>query len=172
MEPSCLAVLRDELVEMFPHDEDARRLAQQSFTLAELLTQRTDGYRAPEIQGRLAVHGHCHHTSVLGFDADRELIESTGADVDFIPSGCCGMAGAFGFEADKYDVSVAVGEQVLLPTVRDAAETTVVVADGFSCRTQIDDLTDRQPLHLAQVLDGATRARGSTPGVNGSSPPG
>jgi Fe-S oxidoreductase len=88
----------------------------------------------------------------MGFDADRKLIERMGIDADFLDSGCCGLAGSFGFEREHYDISVKIGERRLLPAARDAADDTLVIADGFSCKTQVSQLTNRRPLHLAQVM--------------------
>jgi Fe-S oxidoreductase len=89
----------------------------------------------------------------MGFDADRKLIERMGIDADFLDSGCCGLAGSFGFEREHYDISVKIGERRLLPAARDAADDTLVIADGFSCKTQVSQLTNRRPLHLAQVMN-------------------
>ncbi|MEX2571793.1 MAG: FAD-linked oxidase C-terminal domain-containing protein [Gemmatimonadota bacterium] len=162
LEPSCVAVFRDELCELFPDDPDARRLSQQVFTLAEFLGTRLDGYKPPRMHGKAIVHGHCHHKSVLGFDSYPELLASAGLDVDVLDSGCCGMAGAFGFEKEKYDVSIAAGERVVLPAVRAADAGTMVVADGFSCREQIAQQTERQALHLAEVLQRGIRDAAGT----------
>jgi Fe-S oxidoreductase len=101
------------------------------------------------------VHGHCHHQAVLKMDAQRELMKRAGLDFEVLDSGCCGMAGSFGFEREKYDVSMACGERVLLPAVRAASDETLLIADGFSCREQIAQSTGRRALHLAEVLAGA-----------------
>ncbi len=150
LEPSCVAVFRDEMGNLLPHDEDAKRLGKQMFTLAEFLERR--GYEPPVLYRKAIVHGHCHHMSVMKMDPDEKLLTKLGLDFEILDSGCCGMAGSFGFEADHYEVSVAAGERVLLPAVRSATEGTLVIADGFSCREQIAQLTDRRALHLAQVL--------------------
>jgi FAD/FMN-containing dehydrogenase/Fe-S oxidoreductase len=150
LEPSCLSVLRSDAVELLD-DPRAVDVAQGVFTLAELL-QRTDGWRAPDLTGtHVVVQPHCHQASVLGFEADLALLESTGATIERL-AGCCGLAGNFGVEKGHYDVSVAVAEQQLLPAVRNAAPGAVVLADGFSCRTQLLDLADVTALHLAQLL--------------------
>lgn len=150
LEPSCLAVLRSDAVELLD-DPRAVGVAAGVFTLSELL-QRTDGWRAPDLTGAtLIVQPHCHQASVLGFEADLAVMESTGATIQRL-SGCCGLAGNFGVEKGHYEVSVAVAEQQLLPAVRNAAAGAVVVADGFSCRTQLDDLASVEALHLAQLL--------------------
>ncbi|MCW2801377.1 MAG: FAD-binding oxidoreductase [Aeromicrobium sp.] len=151
LEPSCLSVLRSDAVELLD-DPRAVDVAQGVFTLAELL-QRSDGWSAPDLTGtHVVVQPHCHQASVMGFEADLALLESTGATIERL-AGCCGLAGNFGVEKGHYEVSVAVAEQQLLPAVRNAAPGTVVLADGFSCRTQLLDLADVTALHLAQLLD-------------------
>ncbi len=150
LEPSCLAVLRSDAVELLD-DPRAVDVARGVFTLSELL-QRTEGWQAPDLTGTtLVVQPHCHQASVLGFEADMAVMESTGATIQRL-SGCCGLAGNFGVEKGHYEVSVAVAEQQLLPAVRNATAGAVVVADGFSCRTQLDDLASVKALHLAQLL--------------------
>ncbi|HLJ80240.1 MAG TPA: FAD-linked oxidase C-terminal domain-containing protein, partial [Ktedonobacterales bacterium] len=154
LEPSCISVFRDELVNLFPNDADARRLKEQTFMLSEFLAQKAESYEPPTLRRKALVHGHCHHKSVLGMDAELSLLKQVGLDIEELKSGCCGMAGAFGFErsGEHYDVSIKCGERVLLPAVRDAAKDTLILADGFSCREQIAQCTDRQALHIAQVL--------------------
>jgi FAD/FMN-containing dehydrogenase/Fe-S oxidoreductase len=153
LEPSCVAVFRDELVNLFPDDLDARRLSQASLTLGEFLTRI--GYEPPRRDGRAIVQVHCHHGAVLGYDAERELLERTGLELEFPDSGCCGMAGSFGYErGQRYDVSMACGERVILPAVRDSDPDTLIIADGFSCREQIEQATGRKPVHVAQLLVG------------------
>ncbi len=156
LEPSCTAVFRDELTNLFPNAEDARRLRKQTYTLAEFLLS-LDDFEFPRLHRKAVVHGHCHHKSVLGFDADRQVLEQLGLECEVLDAGCCGMAGSFGFEAEKYDVSVAAGERVLLPKVRAAAKDAIIISDGFSCQSQIEEFTDRGALHLAQVLHMAFR---------------
>lgn len=160
LEPSCTTVFRDELGGILPSDLDAQRLAKQTFLLSEFLLHHADGYRVPQLDRRAMVHGHCHHKSVLGMTAEAEVLAKMGLDFEILESGCCGMAGSFGFEASKYDVSIACGERVLLPAVRDAAPDTLVVTDGFSCRQQIEQTTGRRAMHLAEVLQLALRAEG------------
>jgi Fe-S oxidoreductase len=151
LEPSCLAAFRDELPNLLP-GEPARRLAGRAVSLAELLAGAGDGWRPPTVGGRAIVQGHCHQQAVIGMDPDLELLAAAGVDAELLDAGCCGMAGAFGFEADHYRVAMAVGERRLLPAVRAAAPDTVVLADGFSCRTQVEQATGRRPLHLAELL--------------------
>jgi Fe-S oxidoreductase len=169
MEPSCLAVFRDELVGLFPDDADAQRLHAQSLLLSEFLTKHAPDWPVPQLRRTALVQPHCHHHAVCGFDDEAGLLQRMGLDVQQPDAGCCGMAGSFGYEAgERYEVSVAVGERVLLPAVRAARDDTVLIADGFSCRSQIAQLTDRRPLHLAQVLrlavrDGAAGPAGRRP---------
>jgi len=162
VEPSCLAALRTDAVELLGDVPEIQQravdVAGGVFTLAELLT-RTEEWQAPDLTGtHLIVQPHCHQASVMGFDADMAVLESTGASVERL-GGCCGLAGNFGVEKGHYDVSIAVAEQQLLPAVRTAPPGAIVVADGFSCRTQLTDLTDVESVHLAQLL-------GSAPGLN------
>jgi FAD/FMN-containing dehydrogenase/Fe-S oxidoreductase len=163
LEPSCAAVFRDELINLFPHDEDAKRLARQTFGFAEFLIQ--DGYVPPVLEGRALLHGHCHQKAIFGMQSDSELLEKLGLDYESPATGCCGLAGSFGYEAgDNYDVSVKAGERVLLPAVRKAAKDALIITDGFSCRTQIASGTDRRALHLSQVLQMALRDGGGSLG--------
>lgn len=166
LEPSCVSVFRDELTNLFPDDPDAVRLARQTHTLAEFLLQHANGYSPPRLERRAVVHGHCHHKAVLGLSPDEEILHSIGLDFRTLDSGCCGMAGSFGFEkGEKYDVSMAAGERVLFPAVRTADDDTIVITDGFSCREQIAHDTDRRALHLAEVLQLALRQREVRPGL-------
>ncbi|MBZ4334763.1 FAD-binding and (Fe-S)-binding domain-containing protein [Corallococcus sp. AS-1-12] len=157
LEPSCAAVFRDELLNLFPHDEDAQRLAAQTYVLSELLRKRAPDLQLPKLEGRALVQAHCHHQAVMKFHDEKQWLDRTGLDWEKPDSGCCGMAGAFGYERDKYGVSQACGERVILPRVRAAPRDTLLIADGFSCREQIRQATGRQPLHLAQVLRKALR---------------
>ncbi|GAA4623945.1 FAD-binding and (Fe-S)-binding domain-containing protein [Actinoallomurus vinaceus] len=150
MEPSCTGVLRSDALELL--DESvAAPVAERTRTLAELLAETPD-WRPPSFDGTTVVaQPHCHHHAVMGWDQDARLLREAGADVKRL-GGCCGLAGNFGVEKGHYEVSVAVAEHQLLPALRDADEETVVLADGFSCRTQISDLSPRQGVHLAQLL--------------------
>ncbi|QYJ15767.1 hypothetical protein Rxycam_01595 [Rubrobacter xylanophilus DSM 9941] len=151
VEPSCVAAFRDELPNLFPHDEDARRLARHTRTLAEFLVEDAD-YDPPRLERRALVHRHCHQQAVMGFDAERRLYERMGLDFEVLDSGCCGLAGSFGFEREHYEISMRIGERRLLPAARGAAPETLLLADGFSCKTQVEHGTDRRALHTAQVL--------------------
>lgn len=155
LEPSCAAVFRDELVNLFPDDEDAKRLSKNTFLLSEFLENVANDYQPPRMRGNVVFHGHCHQKAVMGIESDTKLLADMGLKVTVLDSGCCGMAGSFGFEKDHYDVSVAAGELVLLPAVRQADADTLIVADGFSCREQISQTTDRRALHVAQIIDSA-----------------
>jgi Fe-S oxidoreductase len=150
LEPSCLAVFRDEMLDLRPHDEDAKRLHGQAFTLAEFLTR--DGYRPPRLNQDVVVHGHCHQKAIIGLDAEKKLFEAMGAKAEILDDGCCGMAGSFGFEKHKYDLSMQVYEHELGPRLRNLPPDRLVLADGFSCKTQVEHATGWRPLHLAQLL--------------------
>ncbi len=152
LEPSCVAVFRDELTNLFPHDEDAKRLKKQVFVLSEFLERKAGNYQLPQLQRKAVVHMHCHHKAIMRTAPEEAVLKKLGLDYTVLDSGCCGMAGAFGFEKDYYDVSIACGERVLLPAVRNADKDTLIIADGFSCREQIAQTTDRRALHLAQVI--------------------
>ncbi len=159
LEPSCVSVFRDEMTNLLGGSEEAQRLRAQTYLLSEFLVNKA-GYRPPQLKRKAIVHGHCHHKSVLKFDSEAELLKRTGLDFQVLDSGCCGMAGSFGFEADKYEVSVKIGERVLLPAVRNAAADTLIITDGFSCFQQIEGLTGRRALHIAEVLQMAIREAG------------
>ncbi|MFG2652627.1 FAD-binding and (Fe-S)-binding domain-containing protein [Streptomyces sp. NPDC048436] len=154
LEPSCTAVFRSDAPELLPHDEDVRRLSRQFRTFAELLVNDApDDWRPPVLARSATVQTHCHQHAVTKFDADRELMRRAGIDADVLDSGCCGLAGNFGFERGHYALSMDIGEQGVLPAVRDAAPSALVVADGFSCRTQIEQgSTGRRAMHLAEAL--------------------
>ncbi|WP_020658616.1 FAD-binding and (Fe-S)-binding domain-containing protein [Amycolatopsis benzoatilytica] len=150
VEPSCTAVLRSDLLDLFPDDSDAKAVSGAVTTLAELLSI-TDGWEAPDLSGvQLVAQPHCHQHSVLGFESDRALLEAAGARLQTL-AGCCGLAGNFGMERGHYEVSVAVAENALLPALREKPDA-VFLADGFSCRTQADQLAGVRGLHLAQLL--------------------
>ena len=155
LEPSCASVFRDELRGLFPKDARAERLRNQTFLLSEFLQRRVPNYEPPRVTAPVLLHGHCHHKSIMKMTDEEQLLRKTGAALTSLDTGCCGMAGPFGFDAGKYDVSMAIGERVLLPAVRHASPDTVVVSDGFSCREQIAHATGRRAVHLADVLASA-----------------
>jgi Fe-S oxidoreductase len=163
LEPSCVDVFRDELLNMLPHDEDAKRLSKQVFSFVEFLAERTD-WQPPKLDARAVVQGHCHHRAAEKDMAhDRKLLDRLGVDYEILDTGCCGMAGSFGYHAGRqYDVSVAVARHSLLPKLEQTPQATVVVADGFSCRGQIEQLGGRKPVHIAQLVRRALREGGRT----------
>jgi FAD/FMN-containing dehydrogenase/Fe-S oxidoreductase len=153
LEPSCASVFRDELRNFFPHDPRAAALRDQTILLSDLLDRYAPHYQPPSLVGRsIILHGHCHHKSTFKMTSELDLLRRTGADVTLLDSGCCGMAGPFGFEREKYPVSQALAERSLLPAVRNATPQTILVTDGFSCREQIIQNSSRRALHLAEVL--------------------
>jgi Fe-S oxidoreductase len=151
-EPSCVAAFRDELTALMPHDEDAKRLGLQTLTLSEFLDRHASEWDMPKLDRRAIVHGHCHQEAVMGMSAEQKVYERLGLDFEVLDSGCCGLAGSFGFEKDHHEISMQIGEHKLMPMVRDAAADTLVIADGFSCKTQVQQMTGRTPLHTAQVI--------------------
>ena len=157
LEPSCVAVFRDELCNLFPDDARARRLSAQTFLLSEFLEQSAPNFAIPKLRRKALVHGHCHHKAIMKMTAEEAVLTRLGLDFHAPAPGCCGMAGSFGFEEEKYAVSQDIGELELLPAVRAAATETLIVANGFSCREQIAQSTDRHALHLAEILQMALR---------------
>lgn len=154
LEPSCTAVLRGDITELLPADPRALKLPGAVKTLAELL-RATEGWSPPDLSGVSGVaQPHCHHRAVLGWDEDAALLAQAGAQVKAV-GGCCGLAGNFGVERGHYDVSVAVAQTALLPAVRAAGPDAAVLTDGFSCRTQLDQLAGISGRHLAEVLAAA-----------------
>jgi len=168
LEPSCTAVFRSDAAELFPHDPDVARLQQQTVTLAELLTAHTPGWEPPPLAAHALVQTHCHQHTIMGFDPDTALLEKIGVQAQVLDSGCCGLAGNFGFEKGHYAVSEACGERVLFPALREAAGEDVILADGFSCRTQIaqGDTAGRQGMHLAELLAAAGHPETAPPGTH------
>ncbi|MFS0702137.1 FAD-binding and (Fe-S)-binding domain-containing protein [Cellulomonas sp. 179-A 4D5 NHS] len=157
LEPSCTAVLRSDLLDLLPDDPRAVAVARETRTLAELLTAPApigprERWELPDLSGVTAVvQPHCHHHSVMTYTADRTLLTEAGAQFSTL-AGCCGLAGNFGMEKGHYETSVAVAEHALLPALRDAAPGDVYLADGFSCRTQAEQLAGVQGVHLAELL--------------------
>ncbi len=152
LEPSCVAVFRDELLNLFPDDKRAQALARQTFLLSEFLEGNAGHWAPPRFERKALLHGHCHHKSIMKMTAEESVLRRIGVDFHSPAPGCCGMAGSFGFEHDKYDISTAIGELELLPAVRKAPDDWLIIADGFSCREQIAQGSDRHALHLAEVL--------------------
>jgi FAD/FMN-containing dehydrogenase/Fe-S oxidoreductase len=157
LEPGCWSVFVDELTNMLPNDQDAKRLSDNVYLLADFLKKHAPDYRPPMLHGRKALlHKHCHHKSELKHRPDTEgefLKEKLRLEFDEPETGCCGMAGAFGYEpGEHYDVSTKCGQRVLIPRVKQARDDELIIADGFSCREQIRQMSDREALHLADVI--------------------
>ena len=168
LEPSCVAVFRDELCNLFPHDDRAQRLSRQVLHLSEFLECHKDFIHLPRLERKAVIHGHCHHKAIMKMSAEESVLRRMGVDFQAPAPGCCGMAGSFGFEDEHYDVSMDIGELELLPAVRKAPPDWLVIADGFSCREQIAQGTDRQAFHLAEILQMAIR--NGPEGIPGSYP--
>jgi Fe-S oxidoreductase len=157
LEPSCASVFRDELRNLFPNHARADKLRKQTFLLSEFLERQAPQFQPPRLERNVLVHGHCHHKALMKMVDEESILKKMGAQMTAPDAGCCGMAGPFGFDAHKYDVSMAIGERVLLPAVRKAPADTLIVSDGFSCREQIQQGTGRKALHLAEVVQLALR---------------
>jgi FAD/FMN-containing dehydrogenase/Fe-S oxidoreductase len=158
LEPSCASVFRDELTNLLPDDPRAAKLRDQTFLLSEFLVKYAPNYQPPAITQKIIVHGHCHHRATMGMHDEMKILRATGANVELLDSGCCGMAGPFGFEKDKFDLSQTLGERVLLPAVRNAQDA-IIVSDGFSCCEQITQNTNARPMHFAEVLARPTASK-------------
>jgi Fe-S oxidoreductase len=158
LEPSCGAVFRDELGNLFPSDEDAKRLDRLTQTFGEFIAQRAADWLLPQLERRVLVHFHCHQRTTSDVDCDERVLERLGVDYEILDDGCCGLAGSFGYEkGEPYEVSVKVGERELLPRVREAPVDTLVLTDGFSCRSQIEHGSGRRSVHLAELIQLALR---------------
>jgi Fe-S oxidoreductase len=157
LEPSCLAVFKDELCGLLADDPRAARLKTLVCSLGDFLSRHADAMPALRLPRRAIVHGHCHQKALGGIQGEAAVLRRMGIDAQTVDSGCCGMAGSFGFEASHYEVSQAIGERRLLPAVRQAPLDALIVADGFSCREQIAQSTNRRALHLADVIALARR---------------
>jgi Fe-S oxidoreductase len=164
LEPSCCSVFRDELHGLMPDSARAHHLKQSTFLLSEFLQRKVPDYRPPQLKRKAIVQAHCHHKAIMRLNEEEALMSNMGLDFEVLKSGCCGMAGSFGFEKSKYGVSLAVGEHGVLPAARHAGLSTIIMADGFSCREQISQQTGRHALHLADVLQLAQRD-----GIHGAS---
>ncbi|MCL4767762.1 MAG: FAD-binding oxidoreductase, partial [Hyphomicrobiaceae bacterium] len=155
LEPACVAAFKDELPDLFPDDRIAQQLSDQTVYFADFVDRHVA--RLPHIEGRALVHVHCHHHAVIKDKGELSLLGRLGLACETTKAGCCGMAGAFGFASDTHDVGLAAGERVLLPKVRAAAPDTLVLADGFSCREQIEQGTGRATLHVAELIERGLR---------------
>jgi Fe-S oxidoreductase len=164
LEPSCGAVFRDELRSLLPDDEDAKRLNRLTCSLAEYLVRHAHDRRLGGLAQRALVHLHCHQRATSDTSCDERILSELGLAFGVLDPGCCGLAGSFGYEAgERYEVSMKAGERVLLPAVRAAAPDTLIISDGFSCRSQIKHGTHRTALHLAQVAQLALRGDQTAP---------
>lgn len=152
LEPACTAAFKDELVGLFPDRDEAKRLSKQVIQFGDFVAHNFDRFPPPKTGGSAIVQAHCNHHAVIGFGTEMELLSRLGLDVERPPQGCCGMAGAFGFAKETYEVSQLIGERVLLPAVREAPEDVLILADGFSCREQIEQGSGRATLHIAELL--------------------
>lgn len=152
MEPSCVAVFKDELTKLLPNDPDAEQLRKNFYHWPEFFQKHE--INVPKLEGKAVVWGHCHHKATGGMESETKLLkERMGMEVEEAKGGCCGLAGSWGFEAGKYDISMQCGEVGLLPAVRKAEKSTVIVADGFSCKTQLEQSgVGRHALHTAEVM--------------------
>jgi FAD/FMN-containing dehydrogenase/Fe-S oxidoreductase len=165
MEPSCLAVFKDELAKILPHDDDAARLAGNAYHFGEFF--QAFGVTPPRFAGDRAAQavlwGHCHHRATGGVDSEQRVLEQMGVRTDSVVGGCCGLAGSWGFEDGKWEISLDCGEQAFLPAARSASPYAAVVANGFSCQTQLEQApgTDREAMHLAQVMALARQGKGT-----------
>ncbi|MCC6328941.1 MAG: FAD-binding oxidoreductase [Acidobacteria bacterium] len=152
LEPSCASVFKEELVNLFPNDENAKRLAAQVYLLSGFLEHRAADFTPPKLAKKALVQGHCHQSSIFKMDDMESVLKKMGLDYQMPESGCCGMAGAFGFERSHYDISMKCGERVLLPAVRSLEHDALIIADGFSCHEQIVQSAGREVFHLAEVM--------------------
>ena len=150
LEPGCLSIFKDELLKQLPDDPVAKRLSDQTFLFADFVA-RAD-FEWPKLDADVVVHGHCHQKSIFGMKGDTELLDKLGVRWTLLDTGCCGMAGSFGFSADHYELSMKIAEDKLLPLVRNAHAEAIVVTNGFSCREQIEQGAGRQTLHIAQLV--------------------
>jgi Fe-S oxidoreductase len=165
LEPSCAAVFRDELLNLLPDDPRAAGLARQTFLFSEFLEKKAGHFHLPAFSRQALLHGHCHHKAIMGMNDEEAVLRRMGIQFAAPAAGCCGMAGSFGFERDKYQVSVGIGELELLPAVRRALPDCLIIADGFSCREQIAQSTARRALHLAEVVRMAIEGTAETGGA-------
>src|SRR5579859_3785257 len=163
LEPSCASVFRDELCNLLPNHPLANQLRRQTYLLSEFLEQHAPEYQPPRLVRKVMLHGHCHQKALMKMCHAESLLRKMGVELTSLDSGCCGMAGPFGFEKEKYAVAQAIGESLLLPAVRAANDDTLIVTDGFSCREQVYQSTGRRAHHLAEVIQLALQTQKSPP---------
>jgi Fe-S oxidoreductase len=152
LEPACTSAFKDELVSLFPDREEAKILSKQVIHITDFVCANFELFGKPRQGGKAIVQAHCHHHAVVGFQSELELLDRLGIDVNRPPQGCCGMAGAFGFAKETAGLSRQIGEREILPAARDAPTEALILADGFSCREQIEQGTGRRTVHIAELL--------------------
>ena len=150
LEPACVSTFRDE--DLFPRDRTAKKLKENAFLFSEFLDRRCGDFRLPHVKKKALTQIHRHHYALLDVEAEKKVMGRLGLEYEVMPSGCCGMAGSFGFESGIYDVSMKAGERVLLPKVSAADRDCLILADGFSCREQIEQGTGRKTSRLAEIV--------------------
>ncbi|MGI4814803.1 MAG: (Fe-S)-binding protein, partial [Janthinobacterium lividum] len=160
LEPGCLSVFKDELLKQLPDDATAKQLSAQTFLFSDFVA-RAD-FDWPKLDAEVAVHGHCHQKSIFGMSGETALLDKLGVRWKLLDTGCCGMAGSFGFNAEHYELSMQIAEDKLLPLLRATPATAIVLTNGFSCREQIGHCTGREPLHVAQLALQALKMQRST----------
>jgi Fe-S oxidoreductase len=158
LEPGCLSVFKDELLKQLPDHALAKRLSAQTFLFSDFVVR--ESFDWPKLDAEVVVHGHCHQKALFGMQGDTALLERLGVKWKLLDTGCCGMAGSFGFNAEHHALSEKIGEDKLFPAIRGAAPQTIVLTNGFSCREQIEQGTGRHALHIAQLAQRALAARG------------
>jgi len=149
-------VFKDELLRQLPENERARRLSQQTFLFSDFVAAQNFAW--PQLDVTVVMHGHCHQKALFGMQGDKKLLDLLGVRWTLIDAGCCGMAGSFGFNSDHYSLSMQIGEDRLLPAVRQAAADTIILTNGFSCREQIEQGAGRRSMHIAELALQALRA--------------
>jgi Fe-S oxidoreductase len=159
LEPACTSAFKDELVSLFPDREEAARLSTQVVHITDFVGANFERFGRPKMGGAAILQAHCHHHAVVGFNSELDLLDRLGIEVSRPPQGCCGMAGAFGFAKETADLSRRIGEREILPAVRAVAEDTLILADGFSCREQLEQGTGRATMHIAELLFERIQAR-------------
>ncbi len=152
LEPSCVSVFRDELINLFPNNDDANRVSKNTLSFSEFLEKKVKDYSFPQLKRKAIIHGHCHHKAIIKMKDELSVLKKLGLDCNVLDAGCCGMAGSFGFEEKNYKISVAAGERILLPEIRKIEDDTLVVMNGFSCKEQVSQLTDKRSFHLVEII--------------------
>jgi Fe-S oxidoreductase len=168
LEPGCLSVFKDELLKQLPDHAQAKRLSAQTFLFSDFVVR--EPYDWPRLDAEVVVHGHCHQKALFGMQGDTALLERLGVKWKLLDTGCCGMAGSFGFNAEHHELSEKIGEDKLFPAIRGAAAQTIVLTNGFSCREQIEHGTGRHALHIAQLAQRALLKRGAVHAATRAAP--